>query len=271
MQNETTIGCALNQNNFLKKYLFRRDFFYKIKEKIDWFIRINSRNAFKDQRILLNNVENGIILDVGAHVGDTTELYRKYFSGSKIFCIEPYSESCDYLKRRFINDSNINVVETALGIKDETKPLYVSNFSNLNSLQRPNERAWGFADKKSIDVETTTLDQFCHKNDIEHIDILKLDVQGSELDVLMGSKTLLGKGNISILYVEWQVVPLYENHHKYYKIAEFLSGFEYEFFNLYNINESRSGQIRWADAIYTSKGMRDKMITQFGEGTGSGW
>ena len=37
------------------------------------------------------------------------------------------------------------------------------------------------------------------------------------------------------------------------------------------INEARSGQIRWADAIYTSKGIRDKVIAQFGEGAGSGW
>ena len=261
----------MNRKNIFQRYLFRRDFFWKVKEKIDWFIRNNSRNAFKDQRRLLNNLENGIILDIGAHIGDTTELYRNYFSGFKIFCFEPFSESCDYLKKRFINDSNINIVETALSNKNETKSLYVSNFSNLNSLQKPNERAWGFTDKKSVDVETTTLDQFCYENDIKQIDILKLDVQGSELDVLIGSKTLLEKGNISLVYVEWQVVPLYENHHKYYKIAEFLAGYEYEFFNLYNINEARSGQIRWGDAIYTSKGIRDKMITQFGVGTGSGW
>lgn len=220
----------MNRVNFFQKYLFRRDILWKVKEKIDWFFRNNSRNAFKDQRRLLNNLKNGIILDVGAHVGDTTELYRKYFLRSKIFCFEPFSESCDYLKRRFFNDSNINVVETALGIKDETKPLYVSNFSNLNSLQRPNERAWGFADKKTVDVKIITLDQFCYENDIKHIDILKLDVQGSELDVLMGSKTLLEKGKISLVYVEWQVVPLYKNHHKYYEIAEYLADFEYEFF-----------------------------------------
>ena len=87
----------------------------------------------------------------------------------------------------------------------------------------------------------------------------------------MGSKTILEKGNISLIYVEWQVVPLYENHHKYYKIAEFLAGFEYEFYNLYNINEARSGQIRWADAIYTSKKLREEMVSEYGTGAGSGW
>jgi len=271
LQNGTTIGCELNQINFFKKYFFRRDFFWKVREKIHRFIRNNLRNAFKDQMILLKNLESGIILDVGAHIGDTTELYRKYFSQSKIFCFEPFPESCDALKKRFINDSTINIVETALGSKDETKTLYVSNFSNLNSLKKPNERAWGFADNKSVDVETTTLDQFCFANDIKHIDILKLDVQGSELDILLGSKTILEKGNISLIYVEWQVVPLYENHHKYYKIAEFLAGFDYELFNLYNINEARSGQIRWADAIYTSKLLMGNLTKEYGKETGSGW
>ena len=87
----------------------------------------------------------------------------------------------------------------------------------------------------------------------------------------MGSKTILGKGNISLVYVEWQVVPLYDNHHKYYKITEFLAGFEYEFFNLYSITESRSGQIRWADAIYTRKKLREGMVSEYGAGAGSGW
>jgi len=261
----------MNRKNIFQRYLFRKDFFRKVNEKVYRFIRNNSRNAFKDQKKLLNNIENGVILDVGAHIGDATELYRKYFFGSKIFCFEPFPKSCDYLKKRFTNDSKINIIERALGSKDETKSLYVSNFSNLNSLQRPNERAWGFADKKSVDVKTTTLDYFCYNNDIKHIDILKLDVQGSELDVLMGSRTILEKGLISLVYIEWQVVPLYENHHKYYKIAEFLAGFEYEFFNLYNINEARSGQIRWGDAIYTSKKLRKGMISEYGVGAGSGW
>ena len=100
----------MNRKNIFQRYLFRKDFFWKVKEKFFWFIRNNSRNAYKDQMALLKNLESGIILDVGAHVGDTTELYRKYFSQSKIFCFEPFSESCDYLKKRFINDSNINIV-----------------------------------------------------------------------------------------------------------------------------------------------------------------
>ena len=100
---------------------------------------------------------------------------------------------------------------------------------------------------------------------------MKIDVQGSELDVLKGKKRLLEKGNISLIYIEWQVVPLYKEHTKYYKIADFLTKYDYELFNLYNINEARSGQIRWGDAIYTNKKLRNKIISEYGTGAGSGW
>ena len=53
----------MNRKNIFQRYLFRKDFFWKVKEKLFWFIRNNSRNAFKDQKMLLNNLENGVILD----------------------------------------------------------------------------------------------------------------------------------------------------------------------------------------------------------------
>ncbi len=258
------------RNNF-HRYIFRKDLFWKTKEKLLWFIRNNSRDAYKDQRELLKYVKNGNIFDVGAYIGNTVKLYRNYFPGYKIFCFEPFIDSYYQLNNRFSDDPNISIFNKAIGCKDEKRKLYLSNFPNLNSLHKPKQRLWGFNDDKSVVVETITLDDFCSKNNIKHIDILKLDVQGSELDILKGCKRFLEGRKISLIYIEWQVVPLYENHRKYYRIAEFLENYNYELFNIYNINEARSGQLRWADAIYTSKRIRDKMIDLFGEGTGSGW
>lgn len=64
----------------LKKYLFRRDFFWKVKENLFWFIRNNSRNSFKDHIILLKNLERGDIVDVGVSLDKIVQLYCKYFS-----------------------------------------------------------------------------------------------------------------------------------------------------------------------------------------------
>ena len=40
---------------------------------------------------------------------------------------------------------------------------------------------------------------------------------------------------------------------------------------MYNVNEARSGQIRWADAIYISNEIKENMIIEYGNGVGSGW
>ena len=150
----------MNQNNFFKKYFFRRDFYWKVKEKIYQFIRNNSRNAFKDQKRLLNNLENGVIVDVGAYLGETTQLYRKYFNKSKIICFEPTIDSQEYLKQRFRNDKSITINGKALASKSTKLSLYISDYPNLNSLRKPNDRAWGFKVKKSYEIETISLDEF---------------------------------------------------------------------------------------------------------------
>ena len=51
----------MNRKNIFQRYLFRKDFFWKVKEKLFWFIRNNSKNAFSDQMVPLKNLENGII------------------------------------------------------------------------------------------------------------------------------------------------------------------------------------------------------------------
>ena len=47
-----------------------------------------------------------------------------------------------------------------------------------------------------IKVKTNTLDNFCKIKKIKRVDLLKIDVEGSELDVLRGAKKLLNSVNI---------------------------------------------------------------------------
>ena len=53
-------------------------------------------------------------------------------------------------------------------------------------------------------IKSNTLDNICKKNKISHIDVLKLDVQGSELDILKGSTSILK--NTDIVVAECQLL-----------------------------------------------------------------
>jgi FkbM family methyltransferase len=64
--------------------------------------------------------------------------------------------------------------------------------------------------QKQITVSTSTMDTWCLKNNIQDIDLLWMDVQGAELKVLEGAKSILPK--IKIICTEVGLVPYYEDH-----------------------------------------------------------
>ena len=51
-------------------------------------------------------------------------------------------------------------------------------------------------------VSTITLDSFVKKNKIKSIDLLKIDIEGSEYELLKGAKNMLKRGKIKIILVE---------------------------------------------------------------------
>ena len=55
---------------------------------------------------------------------------------------------------------------------------------------------------KIIEVKTNNLDNFCKINKIKKIDILKIDTEGTELDVLNGSKKMIKKTNVICIEIQ---------------------------------------------------------------------
>jgi hypothetical protein len=63
--------------------------------------------------------------------------------------------------------------------------------------------------------------KFCEKNNIKNIDLLHLDVQGAEILVLEGSKNMIDK--IGLIWLEAEIVELYENQPLKNNVVEFLN------------------------------------------------
>jgi hypothetical protein len=84
-----------------------------------------------------------------------------------------------------------------------------------------------------------TLDGFCHENAIERIDLLKIDVEGGELDVLRGSRQMLEQRRIGLVYVECHQLcsavsfSTTQGHTALAELDAFLSPFGYRFVTLY--------------------------------------
>jgi FkbM family methyltransferase len=144
----------------------------------------------------------------------------------------------------------------ALGSERKKMLLQVNASAATNSLLETDGKAAPFWDQgildtiERVDVDVTTLDEFCRENGIEKIDVLKLDIQGSELEALRGAKGLLSQGNIGVIYTEMLVAPSYKGQFKPLELFGFLDGLGYDLLGLYNFMSRNDGRLLQMDAIF---------------------
>jgi FkbM family methyltransferase len=142
-----------------------------------------------------------IIFDVGANIGQTTHDLVRYFPHSSIYCFEPVSESFERLCLTYRNYKNVRPQKTALGDQECTATIQLHSDSELNTLVVNGRRSNGLTDKSEV-VVVTTVDNFCRKNGISEIDLLKMDVQGYESKVIGGAIETLRRNAIHFVYAE---------------------------------------------------------------------
>jgi FkbM family methyltransferase len=177
------------------------------------------------------------IFDVGAYVGDITKQYRDLFPQAKIYCFEPFPTSFQTLQANLSQDANVEAYNLALADAAGTKTYFANKIAPTNSLLEVDEQAgkyWGegrLSTDEVIEVEATTLDQFCQSQNISQIDILKLDVQGYEYLVLLGAQGMLK--NISLIYTEILLAPTYKNQASFGDIYNLLLANGFELYNWY--------------------------------------
>lgn len=137
-----------------------------------------------------------VIFDVGANIGQTVERLVRYFPQSQIHSFEPERTSFETLKRRFGASPGVHLHEVALGAASGTAALQINDNSEMNTLVGTVNAT------SSVAVEVTTLDAFTAAAGLSHIDVLKIDVEGWELEVLKGADGLIAANNVVFVVVE---------------------------------------------------------------------
>jgi len=212
-------------------------------------------DAFEVQKRIVT-ADQPVIFDVGASEGSVTLKYLELYPSAIIHAFEPQPESFQQLNNRFSNSGNIYCHNMALAEKSELKKFYKTNEEASSSLL-PSVQSGSFVDRHTIIAETyevrsATLDDYCLDKGIEYIDILKMDVQGAELQVLKGGEKLLKENRINLIYAEVWFTEAYAGQPFYEDIALFLRNFGYRSFGLYNMHwdTKLNGKNLWADAIF---------------------
>lgn len=218
---------------------------------------------------LLKDVPAPVIFDVGACTGNTIKKYQRLFPASRIYAFEPFTDSFelasalaakgDRKHRRPAAGGTTQVFNIALGAVNGTQTFHVNSFAPTNSLLPSDPRAsevWGpghYETARTVEVEVRRLDDFLPTVGVDHIDLMKLDVQGAESQVLEGARGILARGGIRVIQTEIIFAPAYEGQKSFAEMSEIFTGLGFELFNLYEM-WSINGRITHCDALFVRAG-----------------
>jgi FkbM family methyltransferase len=169
-------------------------------------------------------------VDVGAHVGQYSLLASGLVgSGGAVHSFEPEPETFALLQHNvLINDlRNVRLLRCALAKSSQDAELYVARPDNIGqtSLRQPNN----FSGVR-VKVQCRTLDDYDAAHGVDRIHLIKIDVEGAELDVLLGARGILSRNPKPHVIIEFWEEFLQAYGSSCAQVAEFLQGSGYNLF-----------------------------------------
>ena len=168
-------------------------FDYSYQKKWIKFLKKNKYNSFK------------LLIDIGAHKGESIKLFSKNFIVKKIISFEASPINFKYLKKEIEvnkqrhNNTEIVLENTALGAEDkiiEFNQFNESSSSTIKEIDKESKyykrkfRLINFLNNKEtyqkIKIKISKLKDYIEKNDIKKIDFMKIDTEGYEFEILLG-------------------------------------------------------------------------------------
>jgi FkbM family methyltransferase len=198
--------------------------------------------------------DNFIILDIGGSNGKTAIMYSDAFPLSSVYVFEPIKETFEVLLHNIRNNKNIIAINKAVGNKEGKEKINVAKRISASSLLdlKADKSSKLFAENlEKVKTEEITICKIDKEVPTDSkIGIMKIDVQGFELEVLKGAELTIQKTFIILLEVNNH--GGYSGSPKYYEIDLKLR--ESGFF-LYDLCPSTrdNGRLKEWDVIYANK------------------
>lgn len=173
---------------------------------------------------LLRRLQPTVVVDVGANRGQFALDVSKASPHARIFSFEPLSSEAAVFRQVFSGYQNVELRQCALGAATGTARMHVAGAADSSSLLEIGSlQEQIFAGTREVrveEVDVETLDDVLLEHDLSGQALLKIDVQGFELEVLRGARDSLRK--FRWIYVELSFVELYVGQPLAHEVIEFL-------------------------------------------------
>jgi len=138
-----------------------------------------------------SQVQTPLILDCGANIGTSCLYFKRLYPASKIIAFEPHPKIADILKTNLSSNklNDIEVIDKAVWINDEGIDLGIEDADASSIYQKSN----------MVNVGSVRFKDFLNKYD--HIDMIKMDIEGAETEVIKDCDQSLQ--NVDNIFIEY--------------------------------------------------------------------
>ena len=158
-------------------------------------------------RAFVDRIRPGMtVLDIGAHVGFfALGAAKRVRPQGRVYAFEPAPENASILERHISFNGFIDRVEIVRKVVSDINgvvPFYTNGETMAASILRENLERWSLQhfDSPTVELEapSVSLDRFCADANIKP-DVIKMDVEGAELQVLRGARQVMSDHPMSII------------------------------------------------------------------------
>lgn len=198
------------------------------------------------------------VIDIGANDGQFANESSQVFSSSSYHCFEPIPSIFSSLKNRFINNPSFHFYNIALGIEDAIGTINLNEYSPSSSIlemEKLHKDSFEFTKNSTKqEIVIKRLDDFIEAiNPTQHT-MVKIDVQGYEMQVLLGGSSFIKRSKVVI--VEMSFEKLYKDQPLFHEVYTELYrlGFSYHG-NLEQLISPTTSEILQADCIFINSNL----------------
>ena len=204
-----------------------------------------------EHKVIINRPLSTIV-DIGANRGQFSLAARQWAPQSKVISFEPLATPAALFRKVFAGDDSIKLYEAAIGPAVIDSVMHVSardDSSSLLPISSLQDQIFpGTNEVGTVNVRVAPLGTFINESDIAAPAMLKLDVQGFELDALRGCESLLHK--FDWIYCECSFVELYSGQSLAADVINWLFERGFNIKGIYNPSYYRDGQAIQADFLF---------------------
>jgi FkbM family methyltransferase len=185
---------------------------------------LNNIAASIELENLVKDLDFKTVFDIGSNKGQFILLIEKLFKDKIFYSFEPIREILEKQKNFFKNKENFFFYNLGIGEKSETKKFYITNRRDSSSFLKVEHRIKGNKDyqiEEEREINIKSLDEIFNQKILLEPILMKIDVQGFELEVLKGSSNILRK--IKYIIIEVSNSEIYSKQPLSNEIIEYLN------------------------------------------------